>query len=112
MGPPRPCSLPSTQVRHARTADDAAQAKWTQHRRACKAGVRAARRAASIRQYDTLKNGRWRVDAHTPRARMHAARMRETSATRTPLIARVENSLTGLTLYATSPGDVSRCLDG
>src|SRR5215510_3984853 len=101
MGPPRPCSLPSAQARHARTAGDAAQAEWARHRRACKAGVRAARRAASIRQYGTLKGGRWRVGAHTPRARVHAARRRETSATRTPLIARVENSLTGLPLYAT-----------
>jgi len=110
MGPPRPCSLPSAQVRHARTAGDAAQAGWARHRRACKASVRAERCAASIRPYGTLKGGRLRVGAHTPRARVHAARMRETSATRTPLISRVENSLTGLTLCATSQGEVPRCL--
>ena len=92
MGHPRPCSLTAAQVRDTRTAGDAAQAGWARHRRACKAGFRAARRAASIRQCGTLKGGRLGVGAHTPRARVHAARMRETSATRTPLIARVENS--------------------
>jgi hypothetical protein len=118
---PLPCSRTSAQVRHARTADDPAQAGWrgtcrwpwwpggceaagesrALHRRACKAFVREDRRAAGLLQRGTVKGGMLSVGAHTPRAIWYAALVQQTAATRKPLMARVENCVTALTLCAT-----------
>jgi len=98
-------SLPRTQGRHARTVGDTATACWrgtgqwprwpedceaagegrARHRRACKACVRAERRASCSLESSTLQSGVLIVGADVRRALGHAATMRPTAATGTPL---------------------------